>query len=74
MSTQSVAGAGPPTVLRDSQSEFPNNQATICEEIPKWFQSSKGKFAGMLCKKVHKNPFLPLSSVLLADKVHTLKL
>ncbi len=29
-----VAGAGPPAILRESQSEFPNNQATVCEEIP----------------------------------------
>ncbi len=34
VSTQNVAGAVPPAVLRDSQSEFPNNQATVCEEIP----------------------------------------
>ncbi len=34
MSTQNIAGVGPPAVLRDSQSEFPNNQATVCEEIP----------------------------------------
>ncbi len=34
VSTQNVAGAGPPAVLRDNQSEFPNNQATFCEEIP----------------------------------------
>ena len=33
VSTQSVAGAGPPAVLRDSQLEIPNNQATVCEEM-----------------------------------------
>ncbi len=33
VSTQNVAGAAPPAVLRDSQSEFLNNQATVCEEI-----------------------------------------
>ncbi len=32
--SKNVAGAGPPAVLRDSQSEFPNNQATVCEGIP----------------------------------------
>ncbi len=34
MSTQKVAGALPLVILRDSQSEFPNNKARVCEEIP----------------------------------------
>ncbi len=45
MSTQNVAGAGPQAVLRDSQSEFPNNQATVCEEIP---NGSKVLMEGLL--------------------------
>ena len=40
----------------------------------KWFQSSKEKFIGKLRQKVHKNLFLPLTSMLLADKVHAFKL
>ena len=32
--TQNVARAGTPAFFRESQSEFPNNQATVCEEIP----------------------------------------
>ncbi len=34
VSTQNVAGAGPPANFGECQSEFPNNQATVCEEIP----------------------------------------
>ena len=40
----------------------------------KWLQSSKEKFIGKSCRKVHKNLFLPLISMLLADKVHAFQL
>ncbi len=40
----------------------------------KWFQSSKEKVIGKSHQKVHKNLFLLLTSVLLADKAHAFKL
>ncbi len=36
----------------------------------KWYQSPKDKFVGKLCRKVHKNLFLPLTSLLLADRAY----
>ena len=68
VSTQNVAGAAPPAVLRDSQSEFLNNQATVGEEIPNGSKVLRESLLGSCVRKFTE------SSMLLADKVHTLKL
>ena len=39
----------------------------------KWFQSSKERFVGKLCLKVHKNLFLPQTPLLMADTAHASK-
>ncbi len=52
--TQNVAGAGPPAVLRDSQSEFPNNQATVCEEIPNGSKVLRESLLGCCVRKFTK--------------------
>ncbi len=54
MSTQNVAGAGPPAVLRDSQSEFPNNQARVCEEIPNGSKVLRESSLGCCVRKFTK--------------------
>ncbi len=54
MSTQNVAGAELPTVLRDSQSEFPNNQATVCEENPNGSKVPRESLLGCCLRKFTK--------------------
>ncbi len=54
MSTQNVAGAGHPAVLRDSQSQFPNNQATVCEEIPNGSKVLRESLLGRCLRKFTK--------------------
>ncbi len=54
VSTQNVAGAGPPAVLRDSQSEFCNNQATVCEEIPNGSEGPREGLLGCCVRKFTK--------------------
>ena len=54
VSTQNVAGAGPPAVLRDSQSESPNNQATVCGEIPNGSKVLRESLPGCCVRKFTK--------------------
>ncbi len=54
VSTQNVPGAGRPAVLRDSQSEFPNNQATVCEEIPNGSKFLRESLLGCCVRKFTK--------------------
>ncbi len=57
VSTQNVAGAGRPAVLSDSQSEFPNNQAWVCEEIPNSFKVLRKSLLGCCVTKFTKISF-----------------
>ncbi len=54
MSTQNVAGAEPPADLTDSQSEFPNNQATVCEEIRNGSKVLRESWLGCRVRKFTK--------------------
>ena len=57
VSTQNVARAGPPAVLRDSQSEFLNNQATVGEEIPNGSKVLRESLLGSCLRKFTKMCF-----------------
>ncbi len=54
VSIQNVAGAGPPAVLRDSQSEFSNNQETGFEEIPNGSKVLRESLLGCCVRKFTK--------------------
>ncbi len=54
VNTQNVAGAGPQAVWRDSQSEFPNNHATVCEEIPNGSKVLRGSLLGWCVRRFTK--------------------
>ncbi len=57
VSTQNVAGDGPLAVLRDSQSEFPNNQARVREEIPNRSKVLRESLLGCCVRKLTKIVF-----------------
>ncbi len=57
VSTQNVAGAGPPAVLMDSQSEFLNNHATFFEEIPNGSKVLRESLLGCCLRKFTKTCF-----------------
>ncbi len=54
VSTQNVAGAGPSGVLRDSQSECPNNKTRVCEEIPNGSKVLRESSLGCCVRKFTK--------------------
>ncbi len=54
VSTKNVSGAEHPAVLRDSQSDFPNNLATVCEVIPYGSKVLRESLLGCCVRKFTK--------------------